>query len=739
MDQRKSIILFVMSIVASFLLVQAVDANDGRIAGGEEATPGEFPWMVSVQTMGGYHYCGATLIAPEWVLTASHCIYGESAGQVKVVIGRHDLTTGEGQTVNVARIIMHPDYGITLDNDIALLKLASPVNDVAPIGLVTAGMGVDDVGKAATISGWGAWSSGGSPLDKLRKVTVPILSNTDCNSNYNVKIKMDMICTGLDEGGKNPCHGDNGGPMMVRNAADDGWLQAGVVSWGLGCTSADRPGVYARVTEFTGWIDAQINGVEPPPPATEETVEGEVTAISAESITLNISITARTAQTFVIDSNTSVDGSPEVGNKVRVRYDTTTNTAVRIRVLDDGGWQFESARGTVTAIDANGLTVDVETQTGIASEQFSIDENTWMLATPDVGDQVRVDYDPTTRFAYSVAVLGGGSGTGTSMRVRGVVTAIDATSISIETETATRVAVETYIIDDATHMRDMPEVGDNVRVRYNTETNVAIRIAVIHNGGGGSMYERVEGTVLDISDNSITIEAVESAYRTSEPLVTVYAIDGMTWMPEMVAVDDYVRIVADAESQTALSIHRMDGGEPPVNTYDRVRGKVTAISALSITIETSGVHHRDAAMTFTIDANTGIEGDPEVGDRVRIEYSTETMLALSIRVVGDDGGWPGWPGQDEYVEITGTVEAISDEAYTVDGVAYAISQDTYVEGDPAIGDVVYIFAEVNEDGTFTALYIAPYEDDLGGGEEYEFDWGGMVTAIDADSITVNNV
>ena len=58
--------------------VQAAGIEETTIIGGREADPGDWPWMVALMTdptagVSG-HYCGGALIAPEWVLTAAHCV-----------------------------------------------------------------------------------------------------------------------------------------------------------------------------------------------------------------------------------------------------------------------------------------------------------------------------------------------------------------------------------------------------------------------------------------------------------------------------------------------------------------------------------------------------------------------------------------------------------------------------------------------------------------------------------------
>lgn len=225
-----------------------------RIVGGEEAQPGAWPWAAALtfRTSTGrlFQYCGASLINPNWLLTAAHC--DVQAGDI-VLLGRHDLSESGGESIEVDYALTHLRYNAnTQDNDISLVKLSSPSTG-RPIVLTDPLDSISRPGDPATVIGWGALFYGGDTSNTLQQVTIPIVSNEDCNAVYG-GITTNMICAGRDMGGQDSCQGDSGGPLMANNAGT--WLQTGIVSFGIGCALPGVPGVYTRVSQYLDWVDA---------------------------------------------------------------------------------------------------------------------------------------------------------------------------------------------------------------------------------------------------------------------------------------------------------------------------------------------------------------------------------------------------------------------------------------------------------------------------------------------------
>jgi secreted trypsin-like serine protease len=225
-----------------------------RIVGGTVAPRAAYPWMVSLATLSGFHFCGGTLISRTKILTAAHC---SNLVAAQARIGTNLLN--RGQLIRVVRQDAHPRFvEATFDYDVAVWTLARPVTLSSTVGIVdlpractTLDCGVTDPGTKLVSTGWGALSEGGGSPNDLRQVVLPVWSNEACNrsASYGGAITKRMLCAGPVRGGKDSCQGDSGGPLFRYFRKGKRGLQAGIVSFGDGCARPNKPGVYTRITE----------------------------------------------------------------------------------------------------------------------------------------------------------------------------------------------------------------------------------------------------------------------------------------------------------------------------------------------------------------------------------------------------------------------------------------------------------------------------------------------------------
>jgi len=258
-----------------------------------QTSPGEFPWTCLLLNQNNDFIGTCALIPNDFsnnnnaptrkVLTAAHKLKVlEATDLLKVRVGEYDASgfndpeAQDHEEYTVTRILKHPQMSNTrLSNDIAILYVDRNINLNHPYVNTACLPSCDNqfdyrfnngTGVRCYVAGWGKDEADGSFQFIPRKVDIPIVNDNQCQTDLrnalnrqrpgvgnNFSLHPSEICAG-GEIGKDACTGDGGSPLVCQ--ADSGrWTVMGLVTWGVGCAS-DVPGVYARVSHFRNWINA---------------------------------------------------------------------------------------------------------------------------------------------------------------------------------------------------------------------------------------------------------------------------------------------------------------------------------------------------------------------------------------------------------------------------------------------------------------------------------------------------
>jgi secreted trypsin-like serine protease len=256
----------IVVFVCLLALCLADEEVDKRIVQGTPAALFAHPHQASLQisrTNGWFHICGCVIIATNKILTAAHCLQGQTASNMRVVVGSLNLYQDANeyqQILGVRSFVIHESYngnGAGIPNDIGIIYLSNSLTPNPNVKIAElAPKGSSFANSQCVITGWGQTSGTGSASPVLLEARITKITTSQCQMRWpfqSINIKHICVYEASAPSGSRPsaCMGDSGGPMMCGANRE---LLAGITSWGVSNCSGNYPSVYTRVSEYLDWI-----------------------------------------------------------------------------------------------------------------------------------------------------------------------------------------------------------------------------------------------------------------------------------------------------------------------------------------------------------------------------------------------------------------------------------------------------------------------------------------------------
>lgn len=149
-------------VVLTILLALSVHSKtlQKRIVGGQDASTGEFPYVVSIRSFEfSKNFCAGAIVSNRHVVSAAHCLFDHrfKVDQLFIVVGAWHFQD-DGERKSVEWITLHPQFNETnLHHDISVLKTRCEIEftlNILPIALPSLNL-PDMGGVEASVSGWG--------------------------------------------------------------------------------------------------------------------------------------------------------------------------------------------------------------------------------------------------------------------------------------------------------------------------------------------------------------------------------------------------------------------------------------------------------------------------------------------------------------------------------------------------------------------------------------------------------